>query len=180
MGNEWDLNKEEKEGMGEAVSSEKPATSEESTTLEEPATQDVQPAEEDTSYHWVNPEYQKRQQGIADSGQNSYETDQYRENVGKTGEWNGQEQNPGYGNEQNPPYGNNQYQAGYQGGSYHSQQNQQEAPKTGEEKVGRKGETFSGNGGYGSRFWSCGRRRYVWSERAGKCCHWSGRENGSA
>ena len=41
MGNEWDLNKEEKEGMGEAVSSEKPAASEESTTLEEPATQDV-------------------------------------------------------------------------------------------------------------------------------------------
>lgn len=161
MGNEWDLNKEEKEGMGEAVSSEKPAASEESTTLEEPAMQDVQPAEEDTSYHWVNPEYQKRQQGIADSGQNSYETDQYRENVGKTGEWNGQEQNPGYGNEQNPPYGNNQYQAGYQGGSYHSQQKQQEAPKTGErhygaypftpEQTGKKPEKKK-SGGKGKRF----------------------------
>ena len=63
--------------------------------------------------------------------------------------------------QQNPPYGNNQYQAGYQGGSYHSQQKQQEAPKTGErhygaypftpEQTGKKPEKKK-SGGKGKRF----------------------------
>ena len=130
MGNEWDLKEEEKEQKNEE-------REEEVVSSEEAGTQDVQPAEEDSSYHWVNPEYQKRQQGAADAGQNSYDTDQYRENVGNTDGWRGQEQNTGYGNAQTPPYGNNQYHAGYQSGSYHSQQTQQEeTPKTGERHYG--------------------------------------------
>lgn len=39
---------------------------------------------EESSYHWVNPEYQKRQAGVSDDIQNSYENNSYKETIGES------------------------------------------------------------------------------------------------
>lgn len=85
---------------------------------EEPVEQAEEPEEPEepvsgepgsATYHWVNPEYQKRQQGTAEVPPNTYETDSYRENIG------------GAANSQNQGYSNQiPHNSGYQGGSYHS------------------------------------------------------------
>ena len=67
-----------------------------SSSQEETKKQETEEVKENTSYHWVNPEYQKRQEGAADAGQNSYETDAYRERIGYTNT-----QNTGYEGNQN-------------------------------------------------------------------------------
>lgn len=102
---------------------------------------DVQQISSDPScetYHWVNPEYQRRQQRAADAGSNTYETNSYRENVGSTpNQGTGQDiysaGNAGTGKNVygtgNADAGQNSYdgetwynngQPGYRGGAYHS------------------------------------------------------------
>ena len=51
--------------------------------VEQEATENSEEKQE--TYHWVNPEYQKRQQGTADTQTNSYENNNYRENIGSNG-----------------------------------------------------------------------------------------------
>lgn len=81
----------------------------------------------DSSYHWVNPEYQKRQNGAEGeerASQNTYENQNYREDVGQTAG----NQNTGYGSQsqQNsntgwgqPVNGNRNTEAGgYQNGNW--------------------------------------------------------------
>lgn len=78
----------------------------------------VQPAESPETretYHWVNPEYQKRQQGTADAGNNTYETNSYRENVAGGSQ---EETSTIYGTGQGTDQGSGQ--TGYRGGPYHS------------------------------------------------------------
>lgn len=99
------------------------------------------------TYHWVNPEYQKRQQGTADAAQNTYDNGNYRENINSAA----QSQNPAGGYGQPDQMQNNAYQNqagqnnaaqtnGYQGGGYHSNwQNQstnEQGPQTGQRRYG--------------------------------------------
>ena len=51
--------------------------------VEQEATENSEEKQE--TYHWVNPEYQKRQQGTADTQTNSYENNNYREHIGSNG-----------------------------------------------------------------------------------------------
>lgn len=107
MSDEWNL-EEGNVSDQEQVSDMNPQTADNTETTptqsaEEPSVieQPVESTgEQRETYHWVNPEYQKRQQGTADAGNNTYENNSYRENVA------GQTDN------------------GYRGGSYHDWQNQ--------------------------------------------------------
>lgn len=154
MGNDWDWNQKDKEG--ETVSASVPEETKENTPVteeirenavmqettegnsssqEETKKQETEEVKENTSYHWVNPEYQKRQEGAADAGQNSYETDAYRERIGYTNT-----QNTGYEgnqNNRNAGYGNPSGGSGYLEGGYHESQNSfGAAPKTGQRHYG--------------------------------------------
>ena len=110
MSDEWNL-EEGNVSDQEQVSDMNPQTADNTETTptqsaEEPSVieQPVESTgEQRETYHWVNPEYQKRQQGTADAGNNTYENNSYRENVA------GQTDN------------------GYRGGSYHDWQNQNQS-----------------------------------------------------
>lgn len=136
MGNDLDWN-DNPEGMQENPPennieepeeiSENEIPEESSSTVEQESVREEtpQPAEQGT-YHWVNPEYQKRQPGTADPGQNTYETENYRERTGAdvTG-------NAGMpGDEWRRSQRTSEQRNGYQGGAYHSNwQNQSDQPK---------------------------------------------------
>ena len=89
MSDEW--NWENKQQPVSDEETEQPEVQEmKENDIEEPE----QPKEQETAgngeekqetYHWVNPEYQKRQQGSADTQTNTYEDNNYRENIGKNG-----------------------------------------------------------------------------------------------
>lgn len=104
MSDEWNLNEEQVSGQNtesdaEPQILEKKEPTDVSSDIDNNAGND---SEQQETYHWVNPEYQKRQQGTADAGDNTYESNSYRENI------DGQTNTDG----------------GYRGGSYHEWQNQ--------------------------------------------------------
>lgn len=116
MSDEWNWDEKQEVSENEENKAETAETAEVSgdsaeSSVSEPEEQTrmqenvQQPQQENTvqqeTYHWVNPEYQKRQQGTADSENNTYETNAYRENVGG-----------------NPDAAGNR-QSGYTGGPYH-------------------------------------------------------------
>lgn len=180
MGNDWDWNQKDNEREAEEVSASvqeetqenTPVTeeTEENTVVQETTEEIIRPQEQtkepeteevkaDTSYHWVNPEYQKRQEGAADAGENSYKNNAYRDTIGYTNE-----QNTSYGRNQNNPnmgYTTQPNGSGYQGGGYHEQNSFGAGPKTGERHYGayqfapessRKHKEKKKNMGTGKRF----------------------------
>lgn len=94
------------------------------------------------TYHWVNPEYQKRQSYTGNDNQNTYDNNNYRESVG--GSWRATENNTAYTGQQSQA--NQEYQSetqstsqGYTGGSYkdwRSQQTANESIPTGQRQYG--------------------------------------------
>lgn len=104
MSDEWNLNEEQVSGQNtesdaEPQILEKKEPTDVSSDIDNNAGND---SEQQETYHWVNPEYQKRQQGTADAGDNTYESNSYRENIA----------------------GQTKTDGGYRGGSYHEWQNQ--------------------------------------------------------
>lgn len=77
---------------------------------------------EESSYHWVNPEYQKRQAGISDDIQNSYENNSYKETIGEN--VNDQKSTQQTASEQQNP------SQEYRGGSYKEWRNQDPSNKS--------------------------------------------------
>lgn len=136
MENDWEKEQSgvqessvEKIEENKTVEEEKLQAEESVSDVEAPQAEMPQKETSET-YHWVNPEYQKRQQGAADAEQNTYETENYREHVGSQNTA-GQS---AYG--QNPTG----RAPGYQGGAYHSNwQDQSQAyggPETGQRHYG--------------------------------------------
>lgn len=110
MSDEWNLNEERASGQNKESDVE-PQTLENTESMDAPSDIDNNAAndgEHQETYHWVNPEYQKRQQGTADAGDNTYESSSYRENIAGQTNSNG----------------------GYRGGSYHEWQNQNNQNQT--------------------------------------------------
>ena len=104
MSDEWNLNEEQVSGQNtesdaEPQILEKKEPTDVSSDIDNNAGND---SEQQETYHWVNPEYQKRQQGTADAGDNTYESNSYRENIA----------------------GQTNTDGGYRGGSYHEWKNQ--------------------------------------------------------
>lgn len=95
------------------------------------------------TYHWVNPEYQKRQQGTVDVENNTYEASSYRETVG-SGEpsssretyKNGYYGGPYHGESQNSQYTSSAEQGGYGQKAYDWNQSPAGSPVTGQRKYG--------------------------------------------
>ena len=76
MSDEWNLNEEQVSGQNtesdaEPQILEKKEPTDVSSDIDNNAGND---SEQQETYHWVNPEYQKRQQGTADAGDNTYES----------------------------------------------------------------------------------------------------------
>lgn len=91
---------------------------------------------EQGTYHWVNPEYQKRQQNASSAEQNTYQSSNYRESIGAAGQdayqsnaqYQQGTQNAGYTqNTSYNPYNQNSQNRGYYGGSYHGDWKNQQA-----------------------------------------------------
>ena len=107
MSDEWNLDEEHVSEQKQETDTN-PQTSEDTELMQEEQgaeAKEENAGEQHETYHWVNPEYQKRQQGTADAGANTYESNSYREDVA----------------------GQTNINRGYQGGSYHEWQNQNQA-----------------------------------------------------
>lgn len=158
MSDEWNLN--DGQLSSEENKSEEAAKEDKKSTCPDGSGESVEMAENGEAlhetYHWVNPEYQRRQQGTADAGSNTYETNSYRENVGSTsgqeagwdtyggsntttgrnlyGENNASTGRSVYG-ENNADAGGtwqNSGQPGYRGGAYHGDWRNQSESRTGQ------------------------------------------------
>lgn len=104
MSDEWNLNEEQVSGQNTESDAElQILENKEPTGVSSDIDNNAgNNSEQQETYHWVNPEYQKRQQGTADAGDNTYESNSYRENIA----------------------GQTNTDGGYRGGSYHEWQNQ--------------------------------------------------------
>lgn len=83
--------------------------------------------DENGTYHWVNPELAKRQQGAASETQNTYVASDFREHIGQ-GDWQNNGQN---GQQTRNGYRGTDSQGGQQIGQFYWQNNNQNPQQTG-------------------------------------------------
>lgn len=104
------------------------------------------------TYHWVNPEYQRRQQGTANAGSNTYENNSYRENVGQTGYRGGAYHSDWRNQTQSDQWAQSDQQARFDQRAQSDQQNQfdQQTQRTQQGRPNPGGEPVTGQRRYGT------------------------------